>query len=256
MLLTARKNKREWLVRVLSIVIAIAMVVGLSQALYAVLYAVADPEENLPEMIAERSFPFTHFYMMGLNSSNGRYGVYNDNDVGITFGAIGTENKMALNISVARERLKEMGFLGYIQFLCQKSAYVFNDGALAFAGEGGFLSMEPNERSEIGKAMQAFFYGDMDRPSRAYVLLADGIWLAVLVLMCVSFFQKKGKDAEALFAMRLCLLGLALFLLLFEARPRYLVNHLPLIALLAVQGGMMLRNGLMKNTHPAHRIGS
>ncbi len=241
MLVSTSKDWRNMLVYVLCIALAAGMMLGVSKATYAVFYEVADEDEISPEMFEKRAIPWTHFLMMGLTVDGNRYGAYYAEDAAATHAIDGKANKMEYNLKVVGERLEEKGFLGYLEFLCRKSSYVFNDGALAFVGEGTFLYNEPFDYSDLGVALQNFFYGDRSRPSREYVLLADGMWLMVLALMCVSFFQRGVEKMDAFAVMRLCLMGLALFLLLFEARARYLVNHLPLFALMAAQGFMKIK---------------
>ena len=58
---------------------------------------------------------------------------------------------------------------------------------------------------------------------------------ALLLLCCAALCVKKRVDYRMLVP-PLCILGLAMFLCLWETNARYIVNYLPMLALCAAQG--------------------
>lgn len=65
-------------------------------------------------------------------------------------------------------------------------------------------------------------------------------WLIILLGLMLSY--SKGKN-EYIDIGKLAIIGMVLFLLLFEGRARYLINHIPIFILVGTYG---LKNSLNK----------
>ena len=226
------KKWQSWLKHILGLVLAVAIAIGVTQGAYLYCYSLAPAELN-HETIEESSFPMTHFFMMGLNELDGRYGAWNYGDVSFTQNIPGKAAKEAANLQEAARRISEMGVGGYLDFLWKKSQFTWNDGTFWYGKEGSFCPLYSFE-DDVSVAVRSLFLPD-DQPARPlYESWANGVWILALGLMALGTL-KKGQP-PLLWAARLTVLGLALFQLLFETRGRYLVNHLPVILLMAAVG--------------------
>ena len=231
-----KKDGRMWLKHILGIALALCMVVGISQGLYLYCYSLAPAELN-HETIENNSVPMSHFFMMGLNELEGRYGAWRQEDVSFNEGIPGKDAKTAANMQEAARRIQEMGVGGYLDFLWKKSQYTWNDGTFCYGGEGNFCEVYLND-TPMGVAIQSLVVPGREA-NVLYRAWANGLWFVMLALAALGVL-KKGQ-APGLWAVRLTVLGLALFQLLFETRARYLVNHLPVITLAAASGLQTLR---------------
>lgn len=200
------------------------------------------------ELELERAFPMTHFAMMGLvtvqeSPEDIRYGGFNHPDTRFT--AIQPNGqKAAANIEVIKERLKQMGVGGYLSFLENKARWITGDGAFFWGGEGGFMEYR-NEYSDgpLALALKNWVYPN--KPGFAvYAYAAQIVWLAALFFMLFPMaFSWRSRDYRdiPLQVLRCAVFGILLFLLFFEGRSRYLINHLPCIGILAGYGLATLR---------------
>lgn len=226
-----RKAWRSWARGLLLSCVALAVVIGVTQAFYLVCYTLAPGELN-HETLEANSVPMTHFLMMGLTENGDIIGGWNGDDVSATEAIPGKAAKVRYNLETAQARLQAMGLGGYIRHLWLKSRFIWNDGTFYYGGEGRFYEFY-NRDDPVSQALQSF-YGLDGAGHPLYQSGADALWLMVLCLMAVGGLRRDQPPLMA--AARLTVMGLGLFLLLFEARSRYLINHLPLCALLAAQG--------------------
>ena len=186
----------------------------------------------------------THYLMMGLNEGNN--GAYNAEDYGFTSSQPNRTTARKENLRVVKERLREMGPGGYAVFMGRKQLLNYNDGTFAWGQEGGF---------EIGRPLveQTLTRQRLERVLRTegdfYCLFAtyvQGHWVLILTGMSLFLWQligslygnttqnAAGEDAGVVMA--IALLGTFLYVMLFEARARYLYNMSPVFLLAGVLG--------------------
>lgn len=182
------------------------------------------------------SVDMLHYIKMGLREPYGSFNMEDVNKMGII---IGQDNKRNYNLQEIKRRFKEHGIVGYIKFLYKKASYVYTDGTFFFGGEGDFYT------TDNGIKLKGAF--KWIRDLRTYGTdsyniwscnIAEAIWICILSYMFVgaSFDIKKEKKDENLLVLRTSILGITAFLLLFESRSRYLLNHLPVMIMLASYG--------------------
>ncbi|MEG0297403.1 MAG: hypothetical protein RR620_11860 [Clostridium sp.] len=185
--------------------------------------------------------PFTHFAMMGMQSvyveNRGTiYGAYDPEDVTFTESFPTKEEKIEANIGEIKNRLNNFGVKGYLEFLSKKACWFLSDGTFYYGGEGNFMVSEPYTKGKVAEKLQNIFLHTGDK----FLSLAnvfEGIWILILFLIIYPIFEKKRfSNNEEIFIIRLTITGIVLFLLLFEARSRYLINHIPFFILLATYG--------------------
>lgn len=200
---------------------------------------------------SQTSIPATHFLMMGMQkryipNRGYLYGAYSETDCNITSLGKTKKEKIAINLGVIKERLQKFGLKGYLKFLYDKSVWIFDDGTFYFGGEGNFIST-PYLKDSKSKFLQSIFlpggtyYND-------FASILQGIWVLVLFLIsCPIFLKHDGCDKYNVMILRLTITGILVFLLLFEGRSRYLINHLAIFAVLAAYGFKLLNENLHYN---------
>lgn len=192
--------------------------------------------------IKENENPFTHFLMMGMQkqeTGNGTYsyGAYLWEDVQNTLNHVGQAEKRSYNMQIVKERLSQFGVGGYLKFLYDKTNWVCGDGTFHYGGEGEFYITEPPQTGAVGKFIQGFAYLETDGFQKYYANILQGLWVAVMCFLVVGAVLDLNEYKNTKLAvLRLTVIGILLFILMFEGRSRYLMNHLPIFILLAVYG--------------------
>lgn len=189
------------------------------------------------EFCNQYEFPLTHWVMMSLD-----YGGYSQEDVDYTESFPSYEEKQKANIKVIKKRLKKKGFLGGLQFFCyNKQVRTWGDST--FAG-CDYLSREPKNPDGF---LERFVTteGDMNWLCVFYTTLYYGLLLLGLLLSALGAVRRKSAD-QPLFVGRLTMIGITLFLTIWECNSRYLVVFLPLMILLSGEGYGELRRYLME----------
>ena len=154
-----------------------------------------------------------------------------------------------------RKRIGDRGIWGTIRFWLRKQVMNFNDGTFSWYQEGYFQAWEyPLNIDSSGKeALRAFYWQDGSNYIW-FTTISQGLWLFVLLGViteagmllwtAVSTIRRPKYRTEENLSDRLCLstvmivtfIGMFLFVMLFEARARYLYNTIPVFSVMAVFG--------------------
>lgn len=210
----------------------------------------------------DKQMPMTHFLMMGINENyiEGRgtlYGAYNGDDYAISFGCATKEERINTNLAEYKERLKKLGISGYIKYISNKGNWMLSDGTFYYGGEGSFAISECYESDNTAKLLQSYFNFDGEN-YKVNAYFRQAVWTLVLFFIVIPIiFIKKDFRKEEVFVIRMCIFGIIVFLLLFEGRSRYLLNHIPLFIVLASYGfnemykllNVLYRNRVSSNLH-------
>lgn len=190
------------------------------------------------EITYQNSFPMTHFMMMGLKPEGyeGKYyGVYLEDDVNSTKSQIGKSAKKEYNIKQIKIRLKAMGIKGYISYLYDKYTFIISDGSFFYGDEGNFYQSEPYFSGKLASLVQGFSYVDGKYYNKITVNIMQSYWIIILGLILISsILSLIYGDEKKISILKLSIIGIIAFILLFEARSRYLMNYLPVFILLAI----------------------
>lgn len=218
---------------------------------FAMPFTLYKNNQNYVQFDKNKAFPMTHFLMLGISKN----GMYNVPDVRLTRSAKTAKEKKEVNIEVFKQRLKQLGTLGYVKFLYGKYCKTVRDGAYAWgadgAGKTGFLvtpNLNPSEKlspfihSNFGKFLRSFIYTDSNGKGYAngkntffYRFFAQIIYIIMIFGIFLSTLKSK-YDFKVMWLL-LSMIGLMLFLLLFEGgRSRYLIQALPVLVILAAYG--------------------
>lgn len=193
----------------------------------------------------ENSVPFTHFIMMGMQENiiedetigkgNILYGVFNERDIQNTSSRKGKEAKINYNISIINERLKNFKFIGYIKFLYNKLIWISCDGTFFYGCEGNFFKEKPYNVTSTGKQIQKIY----DINTKEYRNIVANVMQIAWILIQFSLIytiSKNEKINEKMVILKLSIIGIILFVLLFEGRSRYLINYLPIFIVVGTFG--------------------
>lgn len=182
----------------------------------------------------DTEIPMTHFLMMGMNSES--KGVYNQDDVNFTNSHVGKDNKVKANLNVVKNRLLDYGVSGYLNLLGNKLLTNYNDGTFAWGVEGGFYSTIFEQKNRVmSPVLREICYND-GKYYDYYATYQQCIWITILVLVLCSIKKIAIDRNDGLYAVVLTVIGITLFLLLFEARARYLYLYSPYFIILATVG--------------------
>lgn len=203
---------------------------------------------NLGSLISDEdyekySMSFTHFLKMGMSQTESGnplptknktlYGSYSENDALTTQGIIGKDEKQKENLRTVKKRLQDFGIKGYIKFLYNKANWILSDGTFFYGEEGTFWTSEHYNNSEIGKFIQEIINKDDVKYQTLTVNIMQTLWILIIIGLVFSY-NKKQDDNFAI--LKLSIIGIVIFLLLFEGRARYIVNHLPIFIIIGVCG--------------------
>ena len=83
--------------------------------------------------------------------------------------------------------------------------------------------------------MQGFSYVDGKYYNKITVNIMQSYWIIILGLILISsMLSLIYGDEKKISILKLSIIGIIAFILLFEARSRYLMNYLPVFILLAI----------------------
>lgn len=215
--------------KVITVVIACVLGVVLAFALTSLVKSSTyDVDENA-------AFSATHFLMMGANPVSG--GVFSVSDVELSDAASTPEERSAANLTEFKNRVTAMDLPQANFFLLKKLLTNFADGTFAWEIEGDFYTQIIGTNEAVMN-----FYGispDASLDNNTFAPLFQVLWLFVLAGCILIVLGRRPLKAEAVIA--LTLLMLSAFLMLFEARARYLFLYLPFFIILGTMGWNRLR---------------
>lgn len=181
------------------------------------------------------AFSATHFLMMGANPVSG--GVWSVSDVELSDAANTPEERSRANLAEFKNRVMAMDLPQANMFLLKKLLTNFADGTFAWEIEGDFYTQIIGTNEAV-----LGFYGispDASLDNNTFAPLSQVLWLFVLVGCILIVLGRRPLKAETMIAFTL--LMLSAFLMLFEARARYLFLYLPFFIILGTMGWNRLR---------------
>lgn len=181
------------------------------------------------------AFSATHFLMMGANPVSG--GVWSVSDVELSDAANTPEERSRANLAEFKNRVMAMDSPQANLFLLKKLLTNFADGTFAWEIEGDFYTQIIGTNEAV-----LGFYGissDASLDNNTFAPLSQVLWLFVLVGCILIVLGHRPLKAETVIAFTL--LMLSAFLMLFEARARYLFLYLPFFIILGTMGWNRLR---------------
>lgn len=191
----------------------------------------------------EKQFGITHFLMMGLNYETS--GIYSQDDVNFSYSLPTKAIRTKKNIEVFKTRLSNYGSHKLLKHLKNKVLINYNDGTFAFGEEGTFYNYIYKNKIKSAKFFKQLFYTTGDYYN-IISTIRQLVWLLVLLLLIPKINH---KDEEYNLILKLALLGLLFYLLLFEARSRYLFIYIPAFIIIATKNLDNIFDQLKKKGH-------
>ncbi|MDD6662041.1 MAG: glycosyltransferase family 39 protein [Lachnospiraceae bacterium] len=183
------------------------------------------------KMSNELEFPITHWVMMGLAPGSGGY---NKTDVEYTHEQPDYEAKKAANIEKIQKRIQEYGAAGLLNHIFgEKLRYGWCKSILSGNYYGTKNPMRKTRTWQLLNVKGKWHWMVQLYSWPYYAMIILG-----LVLSGFSAFWKKTEESSVFSIGRLTLLGIFLFLSLWECNSRYLVCFLPVMILVSADGLM------------------
>ncbi|MDO5125493.1 MAG: glycosyltransferase family 39 protein [Ruminococcus sp.] len=162
------------------------------------------------EELEKYQFPMIHWVMMTAD----KHGGYNVDDFYYTKSFDGTQSKTDADIKRLEEKLRNQGVSGFGKHIVIKAWYTWSDG----------------------RYMSSYYYKDSKfLNSKAFYVIAGALHFALMFLILQSFIAKWRKRTISIdknMFLKICLCGLFVFLLLWEARNRYCISFMALFAMI------------------------
>lgn len=162
------------------------------------------------EEIDRHSFPAIHWVMMSADGDGG----YSYDDFKYTKSFESHDEKVSADIDRLKEKISDQGASGFMNHLALKLTYTWKNGTF----------MIPYYLPDCRAVNSESFY-----------ITATLLHFTLLLSMSASYLSKLRSDNDVLsgnFFLKVTLMGLTLFLMIWEARCRYLVSFFPLFALI------------------------
>ena len=186
------------------------------------------------ERANQQNMPYSHWIMMGLSET----GTYNEPDLKFArFIADPAERVKAIDAAI-KKRAEQLGGEGIMALYWEKGARVFGDGTFEL---DHFLQYDPAEKNTLHTFL---LQGEQNYP--AYQFLCGSVFLAVLLLCLIYAWYafltilRGRKRIKGCMVPQMCMFGLLLFLMVWEANSRYIINFLPMVYLSAIPGIQVL----------------
>lgn len=215
-----QKGLKVWLFCTLLIVPLIAINMGYKELI----------SKYSPIAKEEMGYPPVHWVLMGVKESPNRPGGFNQETVDLTWDlkSEGLTNKeiMKEEIQLIKEQLSEYGIQGYLDFLSRKINYTWGDGTYYTINK---LSRKPIETN----IFQPYVIGDKSEGLVLFCQMVHVMNLFLIVIAAISLLKSTNQFEQLL---TICLFGTFLFLLIWEARSRYLVLYVPIICAVSMYG--------------------
>lgn len=217
-----------WTINLVKKFILIIIIIIGAFGLLNITYSYVNNNQSIVKLKPEKRLTYTHFMMMGLNQkSNGQY---YEKDVERSQSFKTVADRQDFNIQEIKQRLKNMGVKGYSIFLIKKFYLTTNDGTLGWGNEGSFLIGNFDQH----KLIRSIFYPNGSRIGILRII-AQICWISIVFGITISAFHMSNNFA--INYLQLSLIGLLLFLLIFEGgRSRYLIQFLPVILIVSANG--------------------
>lgn len=187
-----------------------------------------------PAMVEQHHTPTIHWIMMSIPTGDNPYGGATG-DYGITWGMMENGASRTDIMDSIYARMKDRIYaLRYPNRLAE-AALRKNS---AFIGDGTFGMTEMLDDGPIRENAVSSFVLEGRAHYGAYGALTTGIWLAQLTLAlaaCVRDIRRRDVSGAMLYV---AFFGATLFLMLWEARSRYLFGFVPVLLLLAARGAI------------------
>ncbi len=180
-----------------------------------------------------------HYLMMGANYEYG--GGYNQTDVNLSASYSTVKERNSEDLKEAFKRYKDMFPSKLAGFIAKKTLTNFNDGTFAWGNEGAFYWAYYERNDAVATFLRDYVYDPHEgytfgSKHGSYVAFCQCIWFLCLCSTALMVLKgRKKKDCNEMVVMT-SMLAIMCFLMVFEARARYLYLYSPIIYMTAAMG--------------------
>lgn len=183
--------------------------------------------------IKSKEFTPMHYAMMGLNYTTG--GTYDQTDVNFSAGAPSVKERNNNALEEIGNRISDMGVTGLAAHTVRKMLTNFNDGTFAWGKEGEFYWNIQEKSNGLANQLRSYYY-DSGSNYEIFHTFSQAMWVVILCLIVCIALPAEEKSERTTASVLLGILGIICFVMLFEARARYLYLYSPLFILAAAIG--------------------
>lgn len=180
----------------------------------------------------EKKFGITHYLMMGFNEE--RNGVWFANDVIFSSNFSSYKERKEANINEFKKRVIYYGPKGIGKLFIKKMLTNYNDGTFFWGKEGYFYGDEITSGTNPAKELLKSYYWNDGKNHIIFQSIMQSIWLSILFLNIFAFVKVDYKNEIQV--LKITIIILTIFELLFEARSRYLFIYVPIYIFTCVIG--------------------
>ncbi len=215
-----------------AVLCGVMMLAGMSAVKSCMLNNVLDPT-----VYAQQHTPIIHWVMMSIPTGDNPYGGATG-DYGITWGMMDEgathEEVMESIYTRMKDRIYTLRYPNRLAAAALRKEFrVHGRRYIRYDGNARRRTGEENVISAFVLEGRPFY--------KVYSAVCTGIWMAQWTLAwmaCIRDIRKRKTDAALLY---IALFGVMLFLMLWEARGRYIFGFVPAALLLAARGALMRR---------------
>lgn len=187
----------------------------------------AEIQKHYPDIVSVGLLHYIGLGLSNLDDDPSGYGGWNEPEVTWTQQHINNPNYNHEALQHIADRISAYGAVGYLEQLLNKLIWAGSDGTFFYGLEGDFHLEEQCPQNTSKGFLQNAFYIETDFYQNWLSSWFQGVWLMICVRSALSMFHKSDNPFGSI--ARLSVLGLFLFLLLFENRSRYLFLYLPVL---------------------------
>lgn len=224
----SKNDLRKGTIRTINFILVLALSVGLATGLNGLA-----KHKMGCSMDEDKQFTAVHYLMMGLNYST--CGTYDQNDVNFSASAANVSERNKQAFTEAGNRISEMGVKGFATHLLRKVLTNFNDGTFAWGHEGEFYWNIPEKNNGLAKWLRSYFY-EGGSNTAIFQCTTQIAWMIVLCMLPCFFIRRRREIGQQRAAICLSIVAICCFVMVFEARARYLYLYSPVFILAATLG--------------------
>jgi len=182
-----------------------------------------------------------HFFYLGTNYDI--CGTYDQADVNFSGSFQDKESRNSADLQAGLDRIKNMGFRKFLVHIERKLLVNFNDGTFSWENEGDFYKGMQDRDSQLSKLIRNYYYNPEKIEYHSDIMnyvwfhtISQTLWMILLFLFFTGTVVKEQIKSPAIFIARLAILGIFIFVMIFEARARYLYLYAPVFIAVTSMG--------------------
>ncbi len=188
---------------------------------------VVDMSKIVPIPYKQAGYPYTHWIMMGLKEP---YGFYNYDDVIYTESFQTKDKRKEANLKIIKQRIDNYKAKGIFQLFSTKNLFIWGDGTY-------FAPIKLNRGVPEYTTYHKYILPLGKNENDLYIYFCQIVNLSLILLLLASGVHHLIRPGIPMIIIcSLALFGIGIFLLVWEARSRYLIQFAPLIVLCSMDG--------------------